>query len=260
VPLIAQAREHMKAGRTRPAVALLGQHLETSPDDVRGLELLLKALAHEKDWSAARAPARRLTEIEPDDPRHWYALGVVLRRLQDFSEAEEALGRCLALEPTFKRAQKQLAGIARARSAAASAASSAAPAPAPTGGVPQRQTAGAHRTAVHTGKCPFCQHMVKVKAASVACPVCHTPHHRDCWEENGGCAVYACPGSGELRREEPAPPVPSLLNCPLCAGLLSPEALACPHCGHPMPEARRRAEQEAEYHALTQQMIKRALR
>jgi len=27
----------------------------------------------------------------------------------------------------------------------------------------------------------------------VVCPECLTPHHRDCWEYNGGCATYACP-------------------------------------------------------------------
>ena len=26
----------------------------------------------------------------------------------------------------------------------------------------------------------------------VICPGCKTPHHRDCWQYNGGCSVYGC--------------------------------------------------------------------
>ena len=24
------------------------------------------------------------------------------------------------------------------------------------------------------------------------CPTCRTPHHSDCWQYNGGCAIYGC--------------------------------------------------------------------
>jgi TM2 domain-containing membrane protein YozV len=24
------------------------------------------------------------------------------------------------------------------------------------------------------------------------CPACSTPHHKECWEENGGCTVFGC--------------------------------------------------------------------
>lgn len=27
---------------------------------------------------------------------------------------------------------------------------------------------------------------------AIRCPVCHTPHHQDCWDENGGCTVFGC--------------------------------------------------------------------
>lgn len=31
-----------------------------------------------------------------------------------------------------------------------------------------------------------------VEAEGMLCPACRTPHHRDCWEENGGCTVFGC--------------------------------------------------------------------
>lgn len=37
-----------------------------------------------------------------------------------------------------------------------------------------------------------------IAAAIVACTRCDTPHHCDCWEYNGGCALYAC-GSQKAR-------------------------------------------------------------
>jgi len=32
----------------------------------------------------------------------------------------------------------------------------------------------------------------EVTSNKVICRRCRTPHHRDCWEYNGGCSVYAC--------------------------------------------------------------------
>ena len=47
--------------------------------------------------------------------------------------------------------------------------------------------------------CPFCQFPIKPGAQWVTCPICRTPYHRDCWNLNGGCAVYGCPA----RAKEP---------------------------------------------------------
>jgi hypothetical protein len=37
-----------------------------------------------------------------------------------------------------------------------------------------------------------------IDLAPVVCKRCETPHHRDCWDYNGACALYAC-GSREAR-------------------------------------------------------------
>ena len=45
--------------------------------------------------------------------------------------------------------------------------------------------------------CPYCQTKIKSKDEAIICPVCHTPHHKECWKENGGCTTYGCKGKGE---------------------------------------------------------------
>jgi hypothetical protein len=38
--------------------------------------------------------------------------------------------------------------------------------------------------------CPYCG--THDAEPSLSCRRCHVPHHEACWEENGGCTVYAC--------------------------------------------------------------------
>ncbi len=46
-----------------------------------------------------------------------------------------------------------------------------------------------------TGKtCPFCQFPIKQDSETVLCTSCKIPHHRECWEENGGCTTFGCRG------------------------------------------------------------------
>ena len=44
--------------------------------------------------------------------------------------------------------------------------------------------------------CPVCATAVKDEIAS--CPRCETPHHPDCWDYTGGCAVFGCDSRGWL--------------------------------------------------------------
>lgn len=41
--------------------------------------------------------------------------------------------------------------------------------------------------------CPYCRAVIDPnEAQAVLCPGCGTPHHGDCFEENGGCTVFGC--------------------------------------------------------------------
>jgi len=42
------------------------------------------------------------------------------------------------------------------------------------------------------GTCPYCSSPVMETGNQIVCPGCHVPHHEDCWQENGGCATFAC--------------------------------------------------------------------
>ena len=39
-------------------------------------------------------------------------------------------------------------------------------------------------------RCVVCR--TELPADPVHCPRCETPHHADCWEYTGGCAIYGC--------------------------------------------------------------------
>lgn len=41
--------------------------------------------------------------------------------------------------------------------------------------------------------CPYCRTaVVETESDFLLCPGCGTPHHSDCFEENGGCTVFGC--------------------------------------------------------------------
>ena len=40
--------------------------------------------------------------------------------------------------------------------------------------------------------CPICQTSIGADEASLVCPACDQVHHRECWNDVGGCATYGC--------------------------------------------------------------------
>jgi TM2 domain-containing membrane protein YozV len=40
--------------------------------------------------------------------------------------------------------------------------------------------------------CPYCRCPLQEGEPQTVCPGCDTPHHSDCFEENGGCTVFGC--------------------------------------------------------------------
>lgn len=58
--------------------------------------------------------------------------------------------------------------------------------------------------------CPYCRFPIKAGEPALLCPSCGVPHHRECWQENGGCTVYGCRSSPAMAGTAPvaAPPAP----------------------------------------------------
>jgi len=40
--------------------------------------------------------------------------------------------------------------------------------------------------------CPYCRTPIAADEAVTACSGCGTPHHTDCYAENGGCTIFGC--------------------------------------------------------------------
>lgn len=78
---------------------------------------------------------------------------------------------------------------------------------------------------------------------AASCPSCQARYHRDCWDENGGCAVYGCNqvaatekrGSLEIPvsywGQEDKP-------CPACGHTILAAAVRCRYCGTTFESAR----------------------
>jgi len=43
-----------------------------------------------------------------------------------------------------------------------------------------------------TSACPYCRAPLEAEDESIICEACATPHHADCYAENGGCTVFGC--------------------------------------------------------------------
>lgn len=58
-----------------------------------------------------------------------------------------------------------------------------------------------------TAVCPYCRAPIGDETEILVCSGCGTPHHGDCFEENGGCTVFGCsaapPAEPKLRIGSP---------------------------------------------------------
>jgi hypothetical protein len=44
----------------------------------------------------------------------------------------------------------------------------------------------------HLNKCPYCTETLDGGQEIISCPTCGMAHHKECWDENKGCAIYGC--------------------------------------------------------------------
>ena len=51
------------------------------------------------------------------------------------------------------------------------------------------------------GTCAVCQSAIGPNEAVLVCPSCDQVHHRECWDEVGGCATYGCENAPDNRED-----------------------------------------------------------
>ena len=94
--------------------------------------------------------------------------------------------------------------------------------------------------------CPVCCTEIQEGDETIVCPECKMAYHKDCWEDNKGCATYGCPQAGCLNPPPmnvdvtgaPAVGVPAPHSvgtksffCPKCQTPLEADATFCWSCG-----------------------------
>lgn len=90
-------------------------------------------------------------------------------------------------------------------------------------------------------QCPVCGEIFKDSDDVVVCPVCGTPHHRECWQKTGKCSNEEKHSEGFLWTPSGKPAVNSPeqkmpdekmeLVCPACGFVNAPGSEKCARCG-----------------------------
>src|SRR5258708_5282193 len=87
-------------------------------------------------------------------------------------------------------------------------------------------------TQQHAASCPYCLTALEPLQPAVVCPGCGVTHHRECWEDLGGCAGGGCPHMVEVKKAE----IPANFwgatekICPYCAEKIPMATLQCIYC------------------------------
>src|SRR5437867_6392692 len=91
--------------------------------------------------------------------------------------------------------------------------------------------------------CAICQSPLGPIEAMTSCPACYAQYHSECWQENGGCAVYGCAQVPAVEQRRSIEIPVSVCGqeqkpCPACDREILAAAVRCRHCGATFASAR----------------------
>ena len=108
--------------------------------------------------------------------------------------------------------------------------------------------------------CAICLSTIADTEAKTACPACNAGYHAECWNENGGCAVYGCSQAPAVEARRPIEIPMSYWGqenkkCPKCGREILAAAVRCRHCGTTFESARpQEAEEFRQQSALAERL------
>lgn len=75
--------------------------------------------------------------------------------------------------------------------------------------------------------CLYCSKAIETEDRICVCDRCHAAHHKECWERNGRCSTFRCPGAPRLMFGMD-------LGAALAAALIeaNSQPVLCPFCGN----------------------------
>ena len=84
--------------------------------------------------------------------------------------------------------------------------------------------------------CAICQSILDRHEPAASCPDCQAQFHAECWQENGGCAIYGCPSVPATEHRTTIETPSSYWGqenrpCTRCGRDILAAAVRCRHCG-----------------------------
>jgi tetratricopeptide (TPR) repeat protein len=179
------ARRLLRSGASEEAARLLTQLLRENPSDTRAWDYLAAAYYDMGAWEESLDALRRVIKQWPHKARCWRNYAMVLRKLGHIEEAMRAAQQAMRLDPHYRKAHVEMRKV---------------------------------RRLLRLPVCEICGMPIEL-AEGRPCRGCGWQYHKECWEEQRGCANPACSGDeltitvSDHRRTPRVPTPPPRSGC-----------------------------------------------